>query len=109
MFYEKGVLKNFEKFTKKHLCVSLLFNKVAGLRPATLLKNRPYLRCFPVNFSKFLRTEAVVRRCSIKKVFSEISQNSQENTCARDSFLIKLQAPLVSASVRTPFLTEHLR
>ena len=27
-----------------------------------------------------------------KKVFLEISQNSQENTCARDSFLIKLQA-----------------
>ena len=26
-----------------------------------------------------------------KKVFLEISQNSQENTCARDSFLIKLQ------------------
>ena len=25
-------------------------------------------------------------------MFLEISQNSQENTCARDSFLIKLQA-----------------
>ena len=32
------------------------------------------------------------RRCSVKKVFLEISQNSQENTCARVSFLIKLQA-----------------
>ena len=28
----------------------------------------------------------------LKKVFLEISQNSQENTCARVSFLIKLQA-----------------
>ena len=36
--------------------------------------------------------EAVVQKCSVKKVFLEISQNSQENTCARDSFLIKLQA-----------------
>ena len=27
--------------------------------------------------------EAVVRRRSVKKVFLEISQNSQENTCAR--------------------------
>ena len=35
--------------------------------------------------------EAVVRRCSVKKVFLEISQNSQENTCARVSFLNKLQ------------------
>ena len=28
----------------------------------------------------------------MKKVFLEILQNSQENTCARVSFLIKLQA-----------------
>ena len=27
------------------------------------------------------------RRRSVKKVFLEISQNSQENTCDRDSFL----------------------
>ena len=32
------------------------------------------------------------QRCSIKKVFLKISQNSQENTCARVTFLIKLQA-----------------
>ena len=31
---------------------------------------------------------AVVRRCYIKKLFLEISQNSQENTCAKISFLI---------------------
>ena len=34
------------------------------------------------------------QRCSVKKVFLEISQNSQENTSARESFLIKLQAVL---------------
>ena len=31
MFCEKGVVRNFTKFTKKHLCWRLLFNKVAGL------------------------------------------------------------------------------
>ena len=36
----------------------------------------------------FLLTEAVVQRCSVKKVFLEISQNSQANTCARVSFYI---------------------
>ena len=62
----------------KHLCQSLFFNKVAGLscirnkcgeirsissysvwrreRPATLLKKRLWLRCFPMNFARFLRT-----------------------------------------------------
>ena len=35
--------------------------------------------------------EAAYRGVLYKKVFLEISQNSQENTCARASFLIKLQ------------------
>ena len=32
------------------------------------------------------RSEAVVQMCSVKKVFLEISQNSQENTCTRVFF-----------------------
>ena len=36
--------------------------------------------------------EAVIQRCSVKQVFLEISQNLQEDTCARVSFLIKLKA-----------------
>ena len=36
-----GGLRNFTKFTGKHLCQSLFFNKVAGLRPATLFKKDP--------------------------------------------------------------------
>ena len=35
---EKSVLKNFSKFTGKHMCQSIFFNKVASLSPATLLK-----------------------------------------------------------------------
>ena len=31
VFCKIGVLRNFAKFTRKHLCQSLLFNKVAGL------------------------------------------------------------------------------
>ena len=38
VFCKKGILRNFAKFPGKHLCQSLFFNKVAGLRPATLLK-----------------------------------------------------------------------
>ena len=32
----KGVLRNFAKFTGKHLCHSLFLNKVAGMRLASL-------------------------------------------------------------------------
>ena len=52
---EKDVLKNFRKIYKT--CAKwLVFNKVVGLRPATLLKKRVWHRCLPVNFAKFLRT-----------------------------------------------------
>ena len=42
----KGVLRNFAKFTGKHLCQGLFFNKVKGLWHSYI----------PVNFAKFLRT-----------------------------------------------------
>ena len=35
-------------------------------------------------------TEAVVRRCSVKKVLLEISQNSEESACTRVSFFNKV-------------------
>ena len=40
-----GILKNFVKFTSKHLCQNLF-----------LIKLRLWYRCFPVDFAKFLRT-----------------------------------------------------
>ena len=52
----KGVLINYAKFTGKHLCQILFLNKVAAPTSATLLRKRPWHRCFPVNFAKFIRT-----------------------------------------------------
>ena len=52
---KKAVLQNLIKFTGKHLCQNLFSNKVADLNSATLLKNRLWHRCFPLNFAKFLR------------------------------------------------------
>ena len=51
---EKDVLRNFAKFTGKHLCWGLFFNKLASLRPASLLTL--WHRYFPINFAKFLNT-----------------------------------------------------
>ena len=92
------------------------------------LQKRRILATFPANyfFKKigrkiiFLHTaEAVAGRCSVRKVLLEIRQNSQENTCGRVSFSIKLQALLkkrlrcfpvnFAKFPRTPFLIEHLR
>ena len=56
MFFKIDVLKNFAKFTGKHLCWSLFFNKVADHNHATLLKNRLQHRCFFVTIAIFLKT-----------------------------------------------------
>ena len=66
-------------------------------------------------------SEAVIQSCSVKKVFLEISQNSQENTCARVSFFNKVAGLRLKKQLwhrcfrvnftkflRTQFLTEHL-
>ena len=47
-----------------------------------------------IGLKRMQRIEADVKRCSVEKVFLEISQNSQENTYARVSILIKLQSRL---------------
>ena len=39
VFCKKGILTNFAKFAAKHLCQSLFFNKVAGLRPELMIQN----------------------------------------------------------------------
>ena len=49
-------VRNFVNFTGKHLCQSFFFNKVPGLRTATLLKKRLWHRCFSVNFAKLQNT-----------------------------------------------------
>ena len=73
-----------------------------------------------------INAKAFVRRYFVVKVFSEITQNSQENTSYRVSFLIKQQVwglqfcfkkrlwhgcfPMNFAKfLRTPFSIEHLR
>ena len=44
------------KIHRKYLCQRLFFNKVAGVRSATLLKKNIWRKCFPVNYEKFLKT-----------------------------------------------------
>ena len=47
-------------------------------------------------------------RCSVKKVFLEISQISQENMC-KSLFFNKVASLRFCEILRTPFFTEHLR
>ena len=55
---KKGAFKNFAKFTGKHLCQSVFFNKVAGLRPH--FSQNISLRMFLALF-KYIKTLAILR------------------------------------------------
>ena len=72
--------------------------------------------------SNCCKTEAIIQRCSVKKVFLKHLWNSNEKLCARVSFLIKLQLkkrllhmcfPLnigkLGKFLRTLFFLVHLR
>ena len=103
---KKGILKNFSKFTGKHLCHSLIFNKVAGLmsanllkiRPATLLNKRLQHRCFPVNFVKFLKstlsTVYVWTTASVlQKTYRRLLVKILGETSVMESFVRKASKP----------------
>ena len=95
---------------KVFLEVSQNSQENTGLRPATLSKRVSgkvfSCECYEISKNTFFYKTPLVadskrnkkdrsshQRCSIKKkVFLEISQNSQENTCTRVSFLIKFSA-----------------
>ena len=52
---EEKVFLESSQNSLENTAVRVFFNKVAGLRPATLLKKRLWHRCFPMNYVKFLR------------------------------------------------------
>ena len=96
LFMEKSFMfvMNTVFYLYKNVCIhQTLLNFSKGLT----FFQRTVLVLIKCMFSNFWRSsvrtlEAVVRRCSVKRVFAKICQNWRENTCARSSFLIKLQA-----------------
>ena len=49
-FVKKGVLKNSAKSTGKHLCQSLFFNKIAGLKACNFIKKETLTQVFFCEF-----------------------------------------------------------
>ena len=57
---------------------------VLGLRPATLLKKRPWHSCFPVNFAKFLRTPFLTENLLAASAQCKSSIKLMIESCRRD-------------------------
>ena len=80
---------------KVYLSALVLCSRTFRARRWELQQIRQHFYWHHLNFPPILdigHVEAVALRCSVKRLFLKISQNSQENTCVRVSFLIKLQA-----------------
>ena len=68
----------------------------------SIMNNLQYLVPFSLQGSCF---RSNYQECSVKKVLLEILQNSQENICARASFLIKFRCLQICTNT---FFTEHV-
>ena len=67
------------------------FDKVAGLKPATLSKNSLWHRCFPRNFVKFLGTPFFTEHLSWLFLFIRLLASRSLNDSNNKPFLIRLQ------------------
>ena len=105
-----GVLKIFTKFTGKHLRQSLFFNKVAGLRPATLSKKR--LWCFPVNSVKFLRTP-FLQNTSGRLLFELINRFDspwwkQRDSCVLTQSILRFHVKAYKGQLKLWTIIQHI-
>ena len=116
VFRKKGVQK-FRRIHKTTPVVRSHFNRVTDPQATTLLKRD--------SNTGILQLKVATRGVLWKKLFLKISQNSQKNTSARVSFLIKLQASELQLYkketlalvfswefceiFKNTFFTEHLR
>ena len=89
MFCKKGVLRNIAKFTGKHLCQSLFFNKIAG----NFIKKEALAQEFSCEFceisknANFYRTASVA--ASVAKLQQFIGRNFDHNQkCLLHSTLV---------------------
>ena len=104
-----SLIINFEQVIEQVLNIYFTFFLPVVDCTFTRVLLRLIVYCYYVTYA----SEAVLRSCSVKKAFLEISQNSQENACARVSSL-KMRFwhscfPVnLGKFLRTSFLTDHL-
>ena len=72
VYCRKNAFLKISQNSQENTCArDSFFNKVAGLRPAILLKKSLYHRCFPVNFAKFLRAPFFIEQLRWLLLFHE--------------------------------------
>ena len=106
MFLWKKMFLKILQNLQGNTCARVFFNKVTVLKPPTLFKKETLAQVFSGEFWKIFKnfffnriplgdcfckasfySKATAVRCSVKNVFRNSSQNSQENNCVGVCFL----------------------
>ena len=108
VFDRKAVLWNLAKFTGKHLCKNLFFNKVATLRPSTVLEKRLWHRCFCTIFKNiFYYTTPLVAAFGEYIIKSRVTLVLTKSIVVLISLEIFHKKKIKKRRARYPF--KHLR
>ena len=137
MFLWKKMFLKILQNLQGNTCARVFFNKVTVLKPPTLFKKETLAQVFSGEFWKIFKnfffnriplgdcfckasfySKATAVRCSVKNVFRNSSQNSQENNCVESVFypsvLLKKRTNTgvflwILQNLREHFFTEHLQ
>ena len=105
MFCWKGNLSNFAKLTGKHLCQSL--------SSATLLKERLWYRCFPVNFAKFSVPPIFCRYktylLNICRICRDVQVSAIVNKVHIHYVEVQIYCPFWFPLLTKPFISKHMK
>ena len=93
MFCKKGVLKNFTKFTEKHLSYSLFFNKVAGLVTGLRTAKQTLARVFLWTVSNF--SEHLFYRTPLVATSGALHNLIRQNHIEPEGNILKDQVMLI--------------
>ena len=102
---KEGVYRNFTKFTWKHLCQSLSFQR---LKAAALLKRKHWHRCFPVSFAKLLRT-LFLQNPSGGCFCNEICLSHRWNPSIKTKMFFFSRVFLITNSFKVVYLLSNMR
>ena len=111
---KKGILRNFAKFTGKHLCQSLFFNKVAGT--CNFIKKETLAQVFSCEFCEISKNTFFTDTSGrlILKTLLKFTGKHLCNSLFFNNFIKKETPTLVFFSkfykiFKNSFFTEHLR
>ena len=102
VFYRKGALRNFAKFTGKHLSQSLFFTKICRSEACNFIKNETLAQTFSCEFCEISKntffTEHLQATASVWFCLSKLEKLSSESEELKEASLDNKLESLIAGS-----------